>query len=77
MNRKKRILNRRLIIRFVHDRKVTFEGMGGVDSSGVDQILNQSSGRSPAGAIFTSFGSNWPSTVTRSRSASMTSRMFL
>jgi len=26
----------------------------------------QSSGRSPLGAIFTSFGSNWPGVVTRS-----------
>jgi len=37
----------------------------------------QSSGRSPLGAIFTSFGSNWPSTVTKSLCAAITSRMFL
>src|SRR5438128_243265 len=39
--------------------------------------LDQSSGRSPAGAIFTSFGSNWPWMVTRSLCAAITSRMFL
>lgn len=36
-----------------------------------------SSGRSPPGAIFTSFGMNSPSTVTRSLCAFITSRMFL
>src|ERR1035441_9804732 len=34
--------------------------------------LHQSSGRSPAGAIFTSLGSNWPRIVTRSLWAAMT-----
>ena len=48
----------------------------------VVRILNrhkqvQSSGRSPLGAIFTSFGMNSPSTVTKSCCAAMTSRMFL
>jgi hypothetical protein len=37
----------------------------------------QSSARSPCGAILTSFGSNWPRTVTKSLWAAMTSRMFL
>src|ERR1700733_13477717 len=37
----------------------------------------QSSGRSPLGAIFTSFGSNWPRVVTKSFWAAITSRMFL
>lgn len=44
--------------------------------AGQPEII-QSSGRSPAGAIFTSLGSNWPSTVTRSLCAFITSRMFL
>ncbi len=35
-------------------------------------LLAQSSGRSPCGAIFTSLGSNWPRTSTRSLWAAMT-----
>ena len=37
-----------------------------------DHEFNQSSGRSPAGAIFTSLGSNWPRMVTRSLWAAIT-----
>ena len=40
-------------------------------------IIDQSSARSPCGAIFTSLGSNWPRMVTRSFCAAMTSWMFL
>jgi len=39
--------------------------------------LDQSSARSPCGAIFTSLGSNWPRIVTRSSWAAITLWMFL
>src|SRR5258708_39496537 len=60
-------------------RRTSIDGMAtcGSDTQRREEAQNQSSGRSPDGAILTSLGSNWPMVFTRSCWAAMTSRMFL
>ena len=66
-----------MLMRRFPERRILRDKQAAYDRG--DLLLHgcQSSARSPAGHIFTSFGSNWPRTSTRSVCAAMTAWMSL